>query len=120
LAEVWGSVRAPDAAAFDQKLTQLAATVCPEDPRTTAQRRADALAPLAAGAETMACTCGSDTCPRSQAPTLPIVINLLAEAATVRGEGTKPGYLPGYGPIPAAMVKPRWSNSSRRGRDYGP
>jgi hypothetical protein len=49
LAEIWGSVRAPDAAAFDTKLNELAATVCPDDPRTTTQRRADALSPLAAG-----------------------------------------------------------------------
>jgi hypothetical protein len=63
MAEIWGSVRAPDAAAFDTKLNELAATVCPDDPRTKTQRRADALTPLAAGAATMPCTCGSDDCP---------------------------------------------------------
>ncbi|HYR13408.1 MAG TPA: DUF222 domain-containing protein, partial [Mycobacterium sp.] len=40
LAEIWGSVRAPDAAAFDKKLNELASTVCPDDPRTKTQRRA--------------------------------------------------------------------------------
>jgi hypothetical protein len=106
MAEIWGSVRAPDAAAFDTKLNQLAATVCPDDPRTTTQRRADALTPLAAGAATMTCTCGSPDCAATttEVPANPIVINVIAEAATVEGTGDKPGYLPGYGVLPAATV----------------
>jgi hypothetical protein len=66
MAQIWGEVRAPDAAAFDTKLNELAATVCPDDPRTRIQRRADALTPLAAGAATMPCTCGSDDCPAAK------------------------------------------------------
>ena len=54
MAEIWGDVRAPDALAFDRRLDELAATVCPADPRTKAQRRADALAALAARATAMA------------------------------------------------------------------
>ena len=106
MAVIWGEVRAPDAAAFDTKLNELAATVCPEDPRTTTQRRADALTPLATGAATMACACGSADCPAASAdaPSSQIVINVLAEAATVEGSSDTPGYLPGYGALPAAMV----------------
>jgi Domain of unknown function (DUF222) len=106
MAEIWGSVRAPDAAAFDTKLNELAATVCPDDPRTKTQRRADALTPLAAGAATMACSCGSQACPAvtTETPSSQIVINVLAEAATVAGTSDKPGYLPGYGALPASMV----------------
>jgi len=106
MAQIWGEVRAPDAAAFDTKLNELAATVCPADPRTTTQRRADALTPRAAGAATMPCTCGSDGCPaaHTEAPGSQIVINVLAEAATVEGTSDKPGYLPGFGALPAAMV----------------
>jgi hypothetical protein len=48
MAEIWGEVRGPDAAALDAKLNDLVATVCPDDPRTKTQRRADALTPLAA------------------------------------------------------------------------
>src|SRR5271165_1493951 len=48
MAEIWGDVRAPDAVAFDRRLDELSATVCPADPRTKAQRRADALSALAA------------------------------------------------------------------------
>ena len=106
LAEIWGRVRTPDAAAFDKKLNELASTVCPDDPRTKTQRRADALTPLAAGAATMPCTCGSSDCPAAttEAPSGEIVINVLAEAATVEGTSDKPGYLPGYGALPATMV----------------
>jgi hypothetical protein len=105
-ADIWGSVRAPDAAALDMKLNELAATVCPDDPRTKTQRRADALTPLAAGAASMPCTCGSDECAAggSEPKASQIVINVLAEAATVEGTSDKPGYLPGYGALPAAMV----------------
>ena len=105
-AEIWGEVRGPDGAAFDAKLDALAATVCPDDPRTKTQRRADALSPLAAGATSMACMCGSPDCPaaNNEAPASPVVINVLAEAATVEGTSDKPGYLPGYGAVPAATV----------------
>ncbi len=67
MAEIWGSVRAPDAAVFDRRLDQLASTVCRNDPRTQRQRRADAMAALAAGTATMACICGSDSCPAATA-----------------------------------------------------
>ena len=106
MAEIWGSVRAPDAAALDTKLNELASTVCPDDPRTKTQRRADALTPLAAGAATMKCRCGSEGCTATGAESRcsQIVINVLAEAGTVEGTSDKPGYLPGYGALPGPMV----------------
>ena len=106
MAEIWGEVRGPDAAALDHTLNELAATVCPHDPRTHTQRRTDALTPLAAKATSMPCTCGTPDCPAagSEAPTNRPVINVIAEAATVAGTSTKPGYLPGYGAVPAATV----------------
>jgi Domain of unknown function (DUF222) len=116
MAYIWGEVRGPDAAAFDAKLNELAATVCPHDPRTRTQRRADALTPLAARAMTMPCTCGTDDCPAAttDAPATPMVINVLAEAATVEGSSDKPGYLPGYGAIPAATVQEMAKHASLR------
>jgi Domain of unknown function (DUF222) len=47
-----------DAMAFDRRLDELAATVCPADPHTKAQRRADALSALAARVTAMPCWCG--------------------------------------------------------------
>jgi predicted DNA-binding WGR domain protein len=115
-AEIWGEVRGPDGAAFDAKLNALAATVCVNDPRTTTQRRTDALTPLAAGAPTMPCTCGSDDClaATADAASSQIVINVLAEAATVAGASDKPGYLPGYGAVPADTVREMAKTASLR------
>lgn len=107
MAEIWGSVRALDGAAFDRRLDLLAATVCPNDTRTKRQRRADALSALATGATTMPCDCGADDCPAASVDQAPpsIVLHVIAEAATMSGESTKPGYLPGYGALPAAVVQ---------------
>ncbi|HTI78405.1 MAG TPA: HNH endonuclease signature motif containing protein, partial [Mycobacterium sp.] len=116
LAEIWGQVRGPDGAVFDAKLNELAATVCPDDPRTKVQRRADALAPLTAGATSMPCTCGKPDCrpADADAPKTPVVITVIAEAATVEGTSDKPGYLPGYGAVPAATVAEMATSASLR------
>ena len=107
MAEIWGDVRAPDALAFDRRLDELAATVCKADPRTKAQRRADALSALAARATAMACACGSPECPAANkdATVGDVVIHVLAEAATVNGDSTAPGYVPGFGGLPAEAVR---------------
>jgi hypothetical protein len=106
LAEFWGAVRAPDAAVLDRRLDQLASTVCRADSRTKRQRRADALAALAAGQSVIACDCGSEDCPARDADPQPgqVVIHVLAEAATVSGESAAPGYLPGFGAVPAEAI----------------
>ena len=107
VSEFWGSVRAPDAAALDRRLDELAAMVCRDDPRTARQRRADAIGALAAGAPALACACGSADCPareNSGADTGQIVIHLVAEAQSVTGDGTQPGLLPGYGAVPAELM----------------
>ncbi|TGD86798.1 HNH endonuclease [Mycolicibacterium sp. CH28] len=116
LADIWGRVRAPDAAALDQRLDQLAATVCPDDPRTKLQRRADALAALAAGKSVMVCDCGADTCPSTLTTNEPtqIVIHLLAEANTVTGDGNTPALLPGFGAIPADTARALAANAKLR------
>ncbi len=61
-ASLWGSLFATDAAVLDRRLAQMAHQVCECDPRTVAQRRADALGALAAGAEQLACACGAPDC----------------------------------------------------------
>jgi len=105
--QFWGAVRTADAAVVDRRLDLLAATVCRDDSRTKRQRRADALAVLAAGGEAMVCDCGSEQCPAADAGAAPapVVIHVLAEAATVSGDGSRPGFLPGFGAVPAATVR---------------
>jgi hypothetical protein len=107
MAGIWANVGATDAAVFDAKLDALADTVCEQDPRTRQQRRADALRPLARGEATLACRCGSEDClAAAQRSALgAAVINVLAEQATLDGTGDHPGYLPGYGVLPAESVR---------------
>lgn len=106
MVEFWGALRTPDAAALEQTLNTLADSVCMTDPRTKAQRRADALAGLTGSAPALGCECGASDCPAAQAsPPAPVVIHVIAEAATLRGESEAPGYLPGYGTIPPALLR---------------
>ena len=103
---IWANIHAADAAAFDQRLDALAATVCGDDPRTVMQRRSDAIGAMAAGAEKLLCECGSPDCPALGAGgAAPVVIHMLAEQATVEGSGDHPGYLPKFGIQPAESVR---------------
>src|SRR4029077_6106756 len=88
-------------------LDALAATVCENDPRTQVQRRADATGPLARGEATLICQCGSDECPATaeRSAAAAAVIHVLAEQATIDGTSDKPGYLPGFGILPADSVR---------------
>ncbi len=106
LAGVWAQLHATDGAALEHKLDALAATVCREDPRTKAQRRADALGALAAGTRVLGCECGRPDCAAPQRPAgTDVVIHVLAEAAAVHGDSQAPGYLAGFGPLPAALLR---------------
>jgi Domain of unknown function (DUF222) len=91
LCEVSGSLLQPDGMALDERLNALAATVCPHDPRTRDQRRADALGALAAGADRLGCRCGRPDCAAgARPPAGPVVIHLIAEQATLTGTGATP------------------------------
>jgi Domain of unknown function (DUF222) len=84
-----GSLFSTDAHALDARLDALAATVCPHDPRTRAQRRADGLGALAGGADRLGCRCGRVDCAAAgRRPAAPVVIHVIAEAASVSGAGS--------------------------------
>ena len=85
----------------------LAETVCDNDPRSRNQRRADACGPLARGEATMACQCGLEYCPADEGrkAAQSAVIHVLAEQSTLDGNSDNPGYLPGFGVLPAASVR---------------
>ena len=85
-ASLWGSLFATDAAVLERRLTQMAHQVCDDDPRTIAQRRADALGALAAGAEHLACGCGKPDCPAAADPDP----RASAVVIHVRGRGGRP------------------------------
>ncbi|MGZ4583912.1 MAG: DUF222 domain-containing protein [Mycobacterium sp.] len=85
-ADLWGSLLANDAAVLDRRLTEMAHEVCGDDPRTVAQRRADALGALAAGGEHLACGCGKADCPARldvDPRAAAVVIHVVADAATL-------------------------------------
>ena len=107
MAGIWGNIDAVDAALFDAKLDALAATVCDNDPRTKEQRRADAIRPLSLYEATLACRCGSGDCAAlaERKAVREVVIHLLAEQATLDGTSDQPGYLPGFGILPAESVR---------------
>jgi len=97
IAEVYGNVFASTAVALDRRLDELAGTVCEADPRTKAQRRADALAALVAGDDRMMCTCGDSDCvkTRGRMRNRNVVIHVVAEGASVEGRGATPGFMAG-------------------------
>jgi hypothetical protein len=107
MAGIWVSVHATDAAAFDKRLDALAATVCENDPRTNEQRRADATGALSRGEAALACQCGSQQCPAAGEPraVCDVVSHVLAEHGSVDGASDHPGYLPGFGILPAESVR---------------
>lgn len=122
---LWGRLFATDAAALDRRLTLLARAVCADDPRTLAQRRADALGALAAGT-TLVCRCGRTDCPAADpSEDSGVVIHVVAESAALearsdphingeppvvrpRAEGATPGDWPAATrePDPPAVTTP--------------
>ncbi|WP_265981705.1 DUF222 domain-containing protein, partial [Mycobacterium canetti] len=91
MCQIGGSLFAVDAHALDARLSALAGTVCEHDPRTREQRRADALGALAGGADRLGCGCGRGDCAAGKGPAAPpVVIHVIAEAATINGTGSAP------------------------------
>ncbi|OBH27627.1 hypothetical protein A5692_24160 [Mycobacterium sp. E342] len=92
LARLEGVLLSPDAHALEKRLNAVAATVCEHDPRTHQQRRADALGALAAGADRLGCRCGRADCAAGTRPAAgAVVIHVIAEQATLNGNGSAPG-----------------------------
>lgn len=105
MGEVYAQLYATDAQALDARLNALVATVCAGDPRSTDQRRADALGALAAGADRLACRCDNPDCAAEGRPVSAVVIHVVAEQASVKGHGQAPAaLLGGDGLIPAELV----------------
>lgn len=102
-----GQLRATDAAAFSARLDALAATVCEHDPRSAERRRADACGALGRQEATLACLCGREDCAAAavQANAKAAVIHVLTEQATLDERNDKPGYLAGFGILPAECVR---------------
>ncbi len=106
LAGISGALHSTVGAALDRVLDVLADSVCRNDSRTKAQRRADAFGALAAGLTVLRCDCGGPDCPAAQRqPGTNVVIHVLAEPAAISGEACAPAYLPGFGPLPTTSLR---------------
>ncbi|MEZ0352947.1 HNH endonuclease signature motif containing protein [Mycobacterium sp. pR1184] len=106
LTEVFGRLVTPDARVVDARLNALAHSVCDGDTRTVKQRRADALAALAAGADRLQCRCGQPTCPAATAAApSPVVIHIVANQSSVDHTSREPAAIIGSETlIPAELV----------------
>ncbi|GAA2060649.1 HNH endonuclease signature motif containing protein [Williamsia deligens] len=114
-----------DATAIDARLSAMADAVHTGDPRTRAQRRADALIALAAGVDHLVCGC--DTCTQAgdetdTAPTQPITppvgparpyLHIVANLSTLLGLDDDPGYLDGRGIIDADTMRRLFADAER-------
>lgn len=92
------------------RLRAMAFDVCTHDPRTQAQRRADALVALASGDTHLACHCGRPDCtaePDTTAKGAGSRVQVLVgvNASTLLGFDNLPGHLSGYGAIDADLAR---------------
>lgn len=81
---MWARLYAPDAALLEQRIEDMARSVCEDDPRNLDERRAAALNALGAGE--LACACGQSDCgagPRDDAPAKSAVVYVIAETESV-------------------------------------
>jgi Domain of unknown function (DUF222) len=92
VSEIRGFLRVIDGRTLEARLDALAATVCSNDLRSPAQRRADAMGALAAGADRLACECDRTDCTAADKPVSAVVMYVVANQATVEGASDSPGY----------------------------
>jgi hypothetical protein len=94
---------------LSMRLREMSLQVCADDPRTHAQRRADALIALTDGLDQLPCQCGGEHCPatnssaRAPKPAATILVGI--SATTLLGLDDLPGYLYGYGAIDADLAR---------------
>ncbi len=106
LAEIWGVLQTPHAVALDKRLEQLVTTVCPADPRTTPQLRADAIGALTQGLDRMRCTCDDPGCTGGAVADTSVVVHLVANQDTLEDpESLEPAQVSGFGVINAAQAR---------------
>ncbi|MCV7372633.1 DUF222 domain-containing protein [Mycolicibacterium arabiense] len=68
MATMFGTLLATHGKALEKRLNLLAHTVCPGDPRTLEQRRADAVHSITHALDYLPCLCGGDDCPGPKTP----------------------------------------------------
>jgi hypothetical protein len=83
---MWARLLTGDAKVFEQRVNEIARSVCEADARTLGERRSDALTALAAGHTELACQCGDTECAAAgggRTPPTSTVVHVVADADTV-------------------------------------
>jgi hypothetical protein len=94
---MWGRLTVSDAELTQRRVAQLAATVCPHDPRSMGERRSAAFGVLSSGGTHLPCTCGRPDCTapgadaRAEAIHIHILNDQLPDPAPTPGPGPNPG-----------------------------
>ncbi|HEY5853656.1 MAG TPA: DUF222 domain-containing protein, partial [Aldersonia sp.] len=108
LSRIQADLSPEEVAAFWQRLHELAATVCPGDPRDQRTLLADAYVAIGHGETTLDCRCVGGVCTadthRPQTRRTPL-IQITIEVATLLGLRAEPAYLEGHGPIDPALAR---------------
>ncbi|QEN16687.1 DUF222 domain-containing protein [Mycolicibacterium sp. ELW1] len=109
-ADIYGRLSATDGEIVRRRLTRIAYSVCEDDPRTIAQRRADAMGVLGAGGDRLACLCGNPDCPAAGEDDRAacVVVHVLADADVIDAE-PDPGM---HGEKPDTDPEPRRAASA--------
>ena len=85
---VWGRLKATDAAVLKKTIAAMVATVCPDDPRSAGERRADAIGAWTNGNDHLPCLCDSPNCEARAAQPVPkssVVVNVYTDQDTLDG-----------------------------------
>jgi len=112
---MWARLYAPDAVVVERRVSEIARSVCDADPRSAAERRADALTALAAGHTELVCECGDSDCgaaQRDQTPPVTAVVHVVADAAAAAAatqagplqSTAPPAFVMGGGVMPAPLL----------------
>lgn len=111
MSEVDGLLPAEGGRILAGRLRAMSLDVCAHDPRTHAQRRADALVALASGDTHLECRCGSVDCSVrtdvtvQSRPAVSVQVLVGVDVSTLLGLDDAPGYLSGHGPIDADLAR---------------
>lgn len=103
---VWGRLHATDGEVLRKRVAAMVSGVCDDDPRTTAERRADAVGAMANGNDHLPCACESPTCParaQNPPPKSAVAVHVVVDQAAVDGAaGT--AVLSGRDMLPTPLV----------------
>ncbi len=105
----WGRLRATDKKAVEQRLHDLAETVCANDPRPLRERLSAAMGALGIvgpALERLACQCGDPDCAGSGKDPRSTAVIIYALTDQVPGSGARPASEAGPGPQPTGESGP--------------